>query len=293
VAELYKRVRTRYRNDCENAAARQKDWDSKYAAQQAIHDVWLRKKRLEDAAKEVQDARARWAEMQPLLDKWKTTLAPEAFVWSPPLQGKGYQDLREQRDELLARMQAGVVDDAREAWQACVARATVQCEVSDRRQERIQAHLKELDLVKRAVEEEDKTASKEHDRMAALYETLDKEPGAADGGVGAIQAEMGIRCGTLGALQGEVPARVAQVQEFFEGERAYRAVVETFLTGARGQLHNLDEDKEEDDVVFGQEKTLAERNREGFANAIVLSSDDEDDPPAKKLKTEPVVVLDS
>ena len=104
--------------------------------------------------------------------------------------------------------------------------------------------------------------------------------------------QVGGPAAALGALRGGVPPKKAELQGYFERERKHGAVLRTIRALARSELDNLDNNSD-DDVVFERERTLEERNREGFANAIVLSSDDEDGaavPPTKKAKTAAAVV---
>mgnify|MGYP004156955875 CR=1 FL=1 len=96
----------------------------------------------------------------------------------------------------------------------------------------------------------------------------------------------------LAAELRDAQAKVAELQEYFNRERKHRAVLQTVRSLASSELDNLNNNSD-DDVVFERERTLEERNKEGFANAIVLSSDDEDGavvPPTKKAKTAAAVV---
>ena len=184
---------------------------------------------------------------------------------------------------------AGVVVNARGAWVHCHTLAEREIKASDERQERINTRLEEVLLVKRFLEKEHESTRKGLPPIEGLAGSLDKskdDPSSVDD-VKTFQVEVETRCAKLRALLGVVPAKEAELQDYFERERKHGAVLHTIRSLARSELYNLDHN-EEDDVVFERERTLEERNREGFANAIVLSSDDEDEaPPAKKAKPEP------
>ena len=76
--ELFKRMRTKFRRIPRSRRPRSATWDQRYAAQQAIHDIWLKAKALEEASKKVQEVRSRWAEKQAILDDSEKSLGPEA-----------------------------------------------------------------------------------------------------------------------------------------------------------------------------------------------------------------------
>ena len=294
--EVWKRLRTKHRNDRTLAATLQSTWDRRYAAQQAIHDVWSRKQTLENTLTKLREIRALWTKQQSLLDDSEKSLGPEASLWSSPGEGSGYAELVAQQVE--ARRQkaldgTGVVVNARGAWMRCRDLAEREIKASDERQERIKGRLEEVELVKRFLEKEYESTRKGRLPIDGLAGSLDesKDDPSSVADVKAFQVEVETRCAKLGALQGRVPTKLAELQGCFESARKHGAVLHTVRSLARSELYNLDHN-EEDDVVFDRERTLEERNREGFANAIVLSSDDEDEaPPAKKAKPEPAPAM--
>lgn len=291
--ELFKRMRTKFRADAALAVSLQTRWDCRYAAQQAIHDVWSCTKAVEDALDKLRKARAVFAEKQSLLDDSEKSLGPEANPWSSPGEGAGYAELVAQQVE--ARRQkalqgSGVVVNARGAWVRCRALAEREIKASDERQERIKGRLEEVELVKRFLEKEHETMREGQPLIEKLMnKALDKRKDFASSvdEMRAFEVELSTCCAKLGALRGGVPKKVAELQGCFEAARQHGAVLHTIRSLARSEIYNLD-NNDEDDVVFERERTLEERNREGFANAIVLSSDDEDEArPAKKAKPEP------
>lgn len=289
--ELFKRLRTKFRTDAALSLSLQANWDCRYAAQQAIHEVWSRTKLVKDSLEKLRKVRAVFAEKQSLLDGSEKSLGPEANLWSSPGEGGGYAELVAQQVE--ARRQkalqgSGVVVNARGAWVHCLDLAEREIKASDERQERIKTRLEEVERVKRFLEKEHETAREGLPLIEKLNKALENSKGFASSvdDVKAFEVELNTRCAKLGALRGKVPNKVAELQGCFEAARQHGAVLQTVRSLARSEIYNHDQN-DEDDVVFERERTLEERNKEGFANAIVLSSDDEDEArPAKKSKSE-------
>lgn len=310
-AEVHRRMRGKQRKSAAQTLAHQLKWDRKWAAQQAVYDHWQAFKATEAAQRRIAVATDRFREQTVRVAVLQGCVEWEGPCWAPPpLERAGHQ-------ALLDGQAGAQLSGTRADWKACIGLAEDALRASDSRRDRTREHLKQMEAAKGGLQEESARLKRDTVGLRTALQTAtasraaDEHPQRHEQGgdhLELVEAGRPLHPTTraaaervweqakdrfvlLKALWDKLPERIGLVAGLVERERQYSTTVQSILFCARGALYNL-ENEDDDSVVVGQERTLAERNEEGFASAIVLSSDDEDDErqPAKKLKAEHAVV---